>query len=47
MIQVAIPLDTAFPAPAFPPVEAFWYLPGVYDHGSSAGHRPNRASKPL
>ena len=31
MIQVAIPLNTVFPAPAFPPVKIFWHLPGVHD----------------
>jgi len=33
VIQVAIPLNAAFPALAFPPVQVFWYPPGIYDHG--------------
>lgn len=31
VIQVAIPINATFPALAFPPVEVFWYPPGVYD----------------
>ena len=33
VIQVAIPVNAVFPRLAFPPVEVFWYPPGVYDHG--------------
>lgn len=33
VIQVAIPINAAFPALAFPPVEVFWYPLGVYDQG--------------